>query len=570
MIGDLFRGIVYARLDYFCLCSCCEVSSSLGPKPIIIFTDISLKHPAYGYGDTEVGSQHVRDADDAWGITHALLDPTLEVDSVLVSFGDAWSWLDTADAPERLQPNPGRNWRYPDRQIEWLRQAAQKLGQANVKVKKGSILQYQYDSELSVGGNKIADRIRRKYDSKRPVTLVGIGPATDILKVVQSLAETGDLEKIASITLELGQYKRFKNDLEIVGPEGSDVLGDANMLNDIGAMGELLGLASRPPIHLIPFNSVRMGLLDPGEIFSLPQVGVNRLLAEGTYNWYFNTWSPTVVDETGSQGWHFWDLVTLVSESQDSLFETIPVTAKVVGTTEYPSASGSLKIKNSSTADTGLFVKRMPLKYSPSLVPSPQEDPTTENLTFSQFDASNEYGDPVLKQFAFRAFYTLLGWNLRMSFYEGLDTLVGTAEKDVLIGYEDSDVLKGKGKKDVLLGQLGRDRLFGGNGDDMLVGGVGDDRLKGGGGADTFVVGEGVDLIRDFDAAEGDILAIEDSSAIDYQQVGNSLNLVFNGGEATAILRGVSEADFDPSVSIGRFGAVDAFPVASDVLSGGG
>lgn len=289
--------------------------------------------------------------------------------------------------------------------------------------------------------------------------------------------------------------------------------------------------------------------------------GVNRLLAEGTYNWYFNTWSPTVVDETGSQGWHFWDLVTLVSESQDSLFETIPVTAKVVGTTEYPSASGSLKIKNSSTADTGLFVKRMPLEYSPSLVPSQQEDPTTENLTFSQFDASNEYGDPVLKQFAFRAFYTLLGWNLQMSFYEGLDRLIGTAEKDVLIGYEESDVLKGKGKKDVLLGQLGRDRLFGGKGNDMLVGG---------GGADTFVVGEGVDLIRDFDASEGDILAIVDSSSIDYQQVGNSLNLVFNGGEATAILRCVSEGDFDPSASIDQFGAVDAFPVASDVLSAGG
>ena len=389
------------------------------------------------------------------------------------------------------------------------------------------------------------------------------------LTIVKWVLPSSDIS-ISSITLELGEYKRFKSDPEIVGPEGSDVVGDANMLNDIGAMSELLGLATRPPIHFIPFNSVRMGLLDPGEVYSLPQVGVNRLLAQGTYNWYFNSWSPTVVDETGSQGYHFWDLVTLVSESQDSLFETIPVTAKVVGTTQYPGASGSLKIKNSKKADTGLFVKRMPLEYSPSLVPSSRKDPTTENLTFSQFDASNDYGDSILKQFAFRAFYTLLGSNLQMSFYEDSNNLIGTTNKDVLIGYEDADVLKGKLKNDVLLGQLGRDRLFGGKGDDMLVGGVGNDILKGGSGADTFVLGEGVDLVRDFDASEGDMLAILDSTTIAYQQVGNSLNLVFNGGSATAILHNMTVDDFDPSVSFDQFGVVDAFPVASSVKTMGG
>ena len=58
-------------------------------KPIIIFTDISLKNPALGYGSSDAGSAHVRDADDGWAITHALQDPSLKVDSILVSFGNA-------------------------------------------------------------------------------------------------------------------------------------------------------------------------------------------------------------------------------------------------------------------------------------------------------------------------------------------------------------------------------------------------------------------------------------------------------------------------------------------------
>ena len=522
-------------------------------KPIIIFTDISLKYPALGYGSSDAGSAHVRDADDGWAITHALQDPSLKVDSILVSFGNAWSWLDSDNAPKRLQPNPKKDWLFPDQQIKWLRKVAKNLGQNNVEVEKGSSVQYQFDSNLSAGGQNIADSIRKKYSSANPVTLVGIGPATDILKVVQSLASTDDLDLIASITLELGLYKRFKAGPEIVGADGSLQIGDANMLNDIGAMGELLSLSTKPQINFVPFNSVRMGLVDPEEIYSLPKAGVNKLLAQGTYDWYFNQWSTTVVDQTGSQGFHFWDLVTMVSESHDSLFETVPVTAKVLGSTQYPGASGSLVLRDSKEEDTGLFVKRMPLEYMPSLVPLPQKDPTTQKLTFSQFDAGNEYGDPVLKQIALRAFYAPLDKKLQMSFYQGSSRLNGTSQQDVLIGYAEDDLLKGKRKKDILLGQSGRDRLFGDEGNDSLIGGMGDDILKGGPGADTFVLGAGVDLVRDFNPSEGDVLAVLDSATISYQQVGDDLNLILNGGMSTTILKGLQKDDFDQSRDLVEF-----------------
>ena len=71
-------------------------------KSIIIFTDISIKNPSYGYDTNELGSRHVRDADDGWAILQALQDDSLKVDSVLVAFGNAWSWLNSSDAPDRL------------------------------------------------------------------------------------------------------------------------------------------------------------------------------------------------------------------------------------------------------------------------------------------------------------------------------------------------------------------------------------------------------------------------------------------------------------------------------------
>lgn len=80
-------------------------------------------------------------------------------------------------------------------------------------------------------------------------------------------------------------------------------------------------------------------------------------------------------------------------------------------------------------------------------------------------------------------------------------------------GSDTNDYLTGSEGDDVLVGYAGTDRIWGGNGNDILIGDQGSDKLFGGSGADTFVlkawdVGQGVDDIKDFDASEGDILAI--------------------------------------------------------------
>lgn len=78
------------------------------------------------------------------------------------------------------------------------------------------------------------------------------------------------------------------------------------------------------------------------------------------------------------------------------------------------------------------------------------------------------------------------------------------------IGSMDSNPLYGGDGDDVIYGGDGDDVLYGGAGDDILFGNAGRDVLTGDNGADTFVFGSSdgnqFDVIRDFDAAEGDVI----------------------------------------------------------------
>lgn len=90
-------------------------------------------------------------------------------------------------------------------------------------------------------------------------------------------------------------------------------------------------------------------------------------------------------------------------------------------------------------------------------------------------------------------------------------TLNGGRSDDSFIGDLGNDTLNGDEENDWLFGRGGDDALNGGSGDDLLVGGLGSDTLKGGSGADTFrfdAPNEGMDHILDFNAGEGDVIAI--------------------------------------------------------------
>lgn len=93
---------------------------------------------------------------------------------------------------------------------------------------------------------------------------------------------------------------------------------------------------------------------------------------------------------------------------------------------------------------------------------------------------------------------------------DGHDLMEGSAATDVLTGGTGADTLRGHGGDDRLAGGTGRDVIDGGDGNDTIFAGPGNDRLWGGTGADRFEFwrGHGQNRIEDFDAAEGDILAL--------------------------------------------------------------
>ncbi|MGF6093103.1 beta strand repeat-containing protein, partial [Pseudomonas sp. 18173] len=88
--------------------------------------------------------------------------------------------------------------------------------------------------------------------------------------------------------------------------------------------------------------------------------------------------------------------------------------------------------------------------------------------------------------------------------HDGNDTLLGGAGNDILFGSGGSDNLDGGKGNDILLGGTGNDTLMGGQGNDILIGGSG---------GDTFVwkAGDtGSDVIKDFNASEGDRIDLRD------------------------------------------------------------
>ncbi len=103
--------------------------------------------------------------------------------------------------------------------------------------------------------------------------------------------------------------------------------------------------------------------------------------------------------------------------------------------------------------------------------------------------------------------------------HPGANRLAGGGGDDTLAGSRGDDTLLGGAGADSLDGGSNRDLLAGGAGDDTLVGGGSLDTLRGDDGADLFVIGDQnfvspsisteAERIVDFDAAEGDRIAIE-------------------------------------------------------------
>lgn len=96
---------------------------------------------------------------------------------------------------------------------------------------------------------------------------------------------------------------------------------------------------------------------------------------------------------------------------------------------------------------------------------------------------------------------------------EALTILDGSDGSEVSYTITNFDHVRGTSNDDIIIGNDENNRLSGGEGDDYLAGGLGRNMLSGGDGADSFVLAGGTDVIRDFDADEGDKIDIASAIA---------------------------------------------------------
>ncbi|MEH2326844.1 MAG: calcium-binding protein [Nostoc sp.] len=118
------------------------------------------------------------------------------------------------------------------------------------------------------------------------------------------------------------------------------------------------------------------------------------------------------------------------------------------------------------------------------------------------------------------------------------DTITGDSQDNRLVGGLGNDSIIGGLGNDSIIGGLGNDTIFGGEGNDTIIGGEGNDVLTGGIGADSFTFNsakEGVDIIKDYNFAQGDVIQVSklgfgttNSSDFSYNASTGNLSLLGN------------------------------------------
>lgn len=131
---------------------------------------------------------------------------------------------------------------------------------------------------------------------------------------------------------------------------------------------------------------------------------------------------------------------------------------------------------------------------------------------------------------------------------QGQDTILAGLGDDVLYGGLNADQIYGNEGEDRLYGNKGDDLIYGGKASDWLHGGQGDDLLYGNLGADVFNLSAGFDRVMDFDATEGDSIAIRPGAVYEFKAQGSDLLIEADFG--SLLLVGVAPGSFNPNQSI--------------------
>ncbi|QTD57489.1 cadherin domain-containing protein [Parasphingorhabdus cellanae] len=148
----------------------------------------------------------------------------------------------------------------------------------------------------------------------------------------------------------------------------------------------------------------------------------------------------------------------------------------------------------------------------------------------------------------------------------GIENALGSHYADTIVGSADDNILKGNRGSDVLTGLAGADVLIGDDGNDTLDGGIGEDNLDGGDGNDLIRGGDDKDILTG--GAGSDILLGGDGTGEDDQLIGGSGIDRLDGGAGNDVLLG-GDGD-DNSVTNISAGAGAQTTLAAGLYGGDG
>jgi len=240
------------------------------------------------------------DADDGFGLLHALRDPYLCVRAVSVQFGNG----------DGISKDPSIKNMIPD-----MMKVAQDLLQLEgwldtVPVYQGSQMKFQKEGfpQEDVGLDQtIKELAQIVRNNSRPITLISIAPATDLAYLTRELLQNGGVEKVEKIIMEFGQDDDAFG-FSICNKPVADLNAkmDRNAVEFFASRSGVGKADDMPPIVLVPFTTIIRATmnhytLDVSRKF-LGEAG--NYMYKKTMAYWWRKWTNIFTCETD---FHLWD-----------------------------------------------------------------------------------------------------------------------------------------------------------------------------------------------------------------------------------------------------------------------
>ena len=288
------------------------------PRRVLLCADVAMGLDCTNVFDSPPSAA---DPDDAWALAWALNHPGWDVVGVVVSFGNcACETPSTScDAPA---PEPGQvPCEILDRQVEITRWVVEACGR-ETPVHRGASRRFAVDGPAPDGTLEALESV---LADPEPVTIIGIGPATDPAYLVRDLAMLGRLDRVERLVLEMGQIGPWAGRAGFL--INGNPVSDYNFRGDPDAARWLFETTDElPETTLVPYNAVRFGYVtEPGLdlLAAVDRATTDRVAADS------RAWIEKWVGIFGEPGFHLWDLVCMLAVVEGAEFDTVPVDAAI-------------------------------------------------------------------------------------------------------------------------------------------------------------------------------------------------------------------------------------------------